>query len=110
MIDLREGLAEWLKGMLIGVDYPSVDEIDTDYLAGELMECFGFTPEDHWGPISVADYHPDGSPVMNEYMFPPIHKHHFEWVTRRRWVTEPVEIGERETSEQFSARLEQMNK
>lgn len=73
-----------------------------------VIDALGLELEVHPNcPIWVADYHEDGSPVMDERMIQPIHKHHLEWVTKQRWVTPLVEVGERETSAELSARLEE---
>ena len=72
----------------------------------EQIAELGLEKETHWGPVSVAEYHEDGSPVMDDRMFPPIHKHRLDWVDMERWVTPWREVGERETSEQISARLQ----
>lgn len=39
-------------------------------------------------PVSVPEYNEDGSPTMDDRMILSVHKHHIEWVTKRRWVTE----------------------
>lgn len=57
-------------------------------------------------PISVPEFDAEGQPVMDERMVQPVQKCNFEWVTKERWVTPWVEVGDRETSEQLSTRLE----
>jgi hypothetical protein len=76
-------------------------------VAAAVIEVLQLEPEIHPNvPISVPEYNDDGSPVMDDRWVPPVHKRHFEWVTKRRWVTPYEEIGERETSAELSARLE----
>lgn len=57
-------------------------------------------------PIWVREFDDDGSPVMCNDMVPPHPKSHIEWVTKRRLVTPWEEIGDRQTSQRLSARLE----
>ena len=72
-----------------------------------VIDALGLEVDEHPNvPISVPEFNEDGSPVMDERMCPPVQRRHFEWVTKRRWVTLWEEVGPRETSEQLSARLE----
>ena len=58
------------------------------YLAQAIVDELGLCEEvNPNAPISVAEYDSDGEPIMDDRLFLPVHKHHIEWVTKRRWVT-----------------------
>jgi hypothetical protein len=72
-----------------------------------VLDEFGFHAEYHpTCPISVPEFHEDGSPVIEDRVIPNVQKHHFEWVPKQRWVTDWQEVGPRMDSAAFAAQLE----
>lgn len=81
---------------------------DYRQMALAAIEALGLTEEvNTCVPISVPDFNEDGTPMMDDRMVILTHRHHFEWVTKRRLVSPWEEVGERETSQELDARLKQ---
>jgi hypothetical protein len=77
-------------------------------LGEHLFARLGLELENHPNtPVSVPAYDDEGNPVMDERLVQPVQRHRFEWVTKQRWVTPWEEVGERETSQELSDRLEE---
>ncbi|MCV7174790.1 hypothetical protein [Mycolicibacterium sphagni] len=75
--------------------------------AQAVVDALGLEPDVRESvPVWVPQFDDAGEPVMNEKWWPPTQESRLEWKSEARWVTPFVEFGQRETSEQKSARLE----
>jgi hypothetical protein len=77
-------------------------------LADAIVHELGLAEEAH---PNVPEWEPafdgEGNPIMDDRFIQPQQKNKLMWVAKRRWVTPWEEVGERKSSAQLSAGLNQ---